>query len=193
MIVSAFIPIIWIIIFISIFFDIWNLLNGPIFQINSLIDSIINHLKGTTDFLIKSVKPMGSLGDKLFEVTQEIKDIPIEVKTTISGRDIAISIPGLKEVKSILESNLNILNTLTQVVSKITSLSVIQQEITEIQQEVTIFNHQLQEIAVKILALIVLAVTIIIPLLIQLLITPYIRWANHRIRRGWELTMNNEQ
>ncbi|MGF1677217.1 MAG: hypothetical protein ACFCUV_26550 [Rivularia sp. (in: cyanobacteria)] len=57
--------------------------------------------------------------------------------------------------------------------------------------EVQNLVKDLQIITIKILALILFGATIIIPLLIRLLITPYLKWTHSRVRKGWELISNS--
>ncbi|MBE9215287.1 hypothetical protein IQ247_21930 [Plectonema cf. radiosum LEGE 06105] len=204
MIVSAFIPIFWIIICISIFFDMSHLINSTVNQINSTFIGIVSTLEQTTDSLNISVEPIGNLETTLSQVSQRIVTIPVEIKIpeikipdtklpiklpSIPGFDIPV--PGLKDTKNILAENFVILSKINEAIGNIPDIRQIQGYYQEMLLEVQDLAKDLQIIAIKILALILFGAAIIIPLLIRLLITPYLKWTHARVRKGWELISNS--
>ncbi|MGF1677216.1 MAG: hypothetical protein ACFCUV_26545 [Rivularia sp. (in: cyanobacteria)] len=80
MIVSAFMPIFWILICISIFIDVSHLINVTVNQVNSTFVGIVSTLEQTTDSLNISVEPIGNLETTLSQLSQKINTIPIEIK-----------------------------------------------------------------------------------------------------------------
>ncbi|MEM9927236.1 MAG: hypothetical protein AAF915_26420, partial [Cyanobacteria bacterium P01_D01_bin.50] len=72
----------------------------------------------------------------------------------------------------------------------IPNLEAIREDSQKIVVEVQKLFKALQLLANKILILIVLGAMIIIPLIMRLIITPFIRWFYITIRRGWELIIN---
>ena len=79
-IINAFIPIVWIMIFVSIFFDVSHLANTSINRINGTFISAIATLEEAADSLNNSVKSIGNLEATLSQVSQQIKSIPEEIK-----------------------------------------------------------------------------------------------------------------
>ncbi len=118
------------------------------------------------------------------KVNIRMQDISVAMPT-IPGFDIPV--PGLTDVKNILENNFVILSQFSEVVGSIPYLETIREDSQNIVIGVQNLVKDLQIIAIKILALIVLAAMTIIPFLIKLFIVPYIRWAQVRVRKGWEL------
>jgi hypothetical protein len=131
------------------------------------------------------VKPDVTISGKFPpKVNIKMEDISVTMPT-IPGFDIPV--PGLKDVKNILENNFIILGQFSEVVGSIPYLEPIREDSQKIVIGVQNLVKDLQTIAIKILALIVLGAMIIIPFLIRLFITPYIKWAHGRVRKGWEL------
>ncbi|MEM9926740.1 MAG: hypothetical protein AAF915_23825 [Cyanobacteria bacterium P01_D01_bin.50] len=79
-IINPFIPIIWITIFVSIFFDVSHLANTSINRINGTFISAIATLEEAADSLNNSVKSIGNLEATLSQVSQQINSIPEEIK-----------------------------------------------------------------------------------------------------------------
>ncbi|MGD1914320.1 MAG: hypothetical protein ACFB2X_26830 [Rivularia sp. (in: cyanobacteria)] len=107
-----------------------------------------------------------------------------------SIRGFDIPVPGLKDVKSILENNFVILGQFNEVVGNIPNLEAIREDSQKIVVEVQKLFKDLQSIGYKILILIILGAMILIPIIMKLIITPFIRWFYITIRRGWELISN---
>ncbi|MBF2017308.1 MAG: hypothetical protein IGS23_19315 [Rivularia sp. T60_A2020_040] len=204
MIVSALMPIFWILICISIFLDVSHLINGTVNQVNSTFVGIVSTLEQTTDSLNISVEPIGNLETTLSQLSQKINTIPVEIKIpelkipdtklpvklpSIPGFDIPV--PGLKDTKNILAENFVILSKFNELIGSIPDIKEIQGYYQEMLLEVQNLVKELQIIALKILALILFGAAIMIPLLIRLLITPYLKWTHTRVRKGWELMSNS--
>lgn len=200
MIFTALIPIIWIVIFLNIIFDVNHLAHSSVKTINSSFSGIITTLDNSTNSFSSSVEPIRNLEKTLSEASQKVNNIPVNIQTppialpdaklpfelpTIPSFDILI--PGLKDVKNILSNNFDILNRFNQEISSIANFEETQRYYQGIIFSVQEFIKELQTIAFKIIALVVIGAIIFIPLLIKLLITPYIRWTRNRITTGWKL------
>jgi hypothetical protein len=79
-IINALIPIIWIMIFASIFFDVNHLINSSVNRINSTFIEMVATLEQATDSLNSSVEPIENLSVTLSQVSQKIDNIPEEIK-----------------------------------------------------------------------------------------------------------------
>ncbi len=79
-IINALIPIVWIIIFFSIFFDVSHLVNSSVNRINSTFISMVTTLEQATNSLNSSVQPIDNLEATLFQVSQKISSIPESIK-----------------------------------------------------------------------------------------------------------------
>ncbi|MEL6460833.1 MAG: hypothetical protein AAFQ91_21665 [Cyanobacteria bacterium J06621_15] len=200
MIFTALIPIIWIAIFLNILFDVNHLAHSSVKTINSSFSGIITTLDNSTNSLTNSVEPIRNLEKTLSEASRKVNNIPVNIQTppialpdaklpfelpTIPSFDILI--PGLKDVKNILSNNFDILNKFNQEISSIANFEETQRYYQGIILSVQESIKELQIIAFKIIALAVIGAIIIIPFLIKLLITPYIRWTRNRITTGWKL------
>ncbi len=181
MIITALMPIIWILIFLNIIYDVSQLFNNFFYTINSSLNGIVTTLQQS---LNDSVEPIRNVQAYLSDVSQKISSIPDTIPR------LNISVAGIKDLKNMLTNNFNILDKLSGVLEDITSIGQIQGYYQEIAIKVQQSIQELQIIGIKILVLIFLGVMIIIPSLIRLLITPYIQWACLRIRRGWQLICN---
>ncbi len=199
MIVSAFIPIFWIIIFLSLFIDLSDLINGSVNQINSTFAGVAATLEQATSINF-SIEPISNLQTTLSQVSQQINTIPVEINfpeiripdtklpikiPSIPGFDIPV--PGLKDVKNVLGENLVILSKFNDKIADIPDIKQIQGYYQEMAVGVQNLVKDLQAIAIKILALIVVGVAIVVPFIIRLFVTPYIKWTHGRVRKGWEL------
>lgn len=184
MIITALMPIIWILIFLNIIYDVSQLFNNFFYTINSSLNGIVTTLQQSVDSLNDSVEPIRNVQAYLSDVSQKISSIPDTIPR------LNISVAGIKDLKNMLTNNFNILDKLSGVLEDITSIGQIQGYYQEIAIKVQQSIQELQIIGIKILVLIFLGVMIIIPSLIRLLITPYIQWACLRIRRGWQLICN---
>lgn len=184
MIISAFIPIIWIGIFINMLLDINHLFNSYLNTINSAFAGITSTLNQSADALNDSVEPIREVQVYLSDVSQKISSIPDTIPR------FNLSVPGITDVKNLLVNNFNILDKLSEVVNDITSIGQIQGYYQQIVVGIQKAVQELQIIGIKILTLIILGLMIVIPFLIQVFITPYIRWAHRRVKRGWQLINN---
>ena len=200
MILTAFIPVVWIVIFLNILFDVNHLAHSSVKTINSSFSGMVATLDSSTNSLNNSVEPIRNLENTLSEVSQKVNNIPVNIQTppitfpdvklpfelpTIPSFDILI--PGLKDVKNILDNNFDILNKFHQEISSITSFEESQTYYQGIILSVQESIKELQIIAFKVIALVVIGAIVVIPFLIRLLITPYIRWTHNRITTGWKL------
>ena len=200
MIITAFIPIIWIVIFLNIIFDINHLAHSSVKTINNSFSGMVATLDSSTNSLSNSVEPIRNLENTLSEVSQKVNNIPVNIQTppitfpdvklpfelpTIPSFDILI--PGLKDVKNILDNNFDILNKFHQEISSIASFEQSQAYYQGMILSIQESFKELQIIAFKVIALVVIGAIVVIPLLIRLLITPYIRWTHNRITTGWKL------
>ena len=194
------IPILWIIILLNILFDVNHLAHSSVKTINSSFSGIVATLDSSTNSLSNSVEPIRNLENTLSEVSQKVNNIPVNIQTppitltdvklpfelpTIPSFDILI--PGLKDVKNILDNIFDILNKFHQEISSITSFEESQTYYQGIILSVQESIKELQIIAFKVIALVVIGAIVVIPFLIRLLITPYIRWTYNRITTGWKL------
>lgn len=200
MIFTAFIPIIWIVIFLNILFDVNHLAHSSVKTINSSFSGIVTSLDSSTNSLSNSVEPIRNFENTLSEVSQKVNNIPVNIQTpaitlpdaklpfelpTIPSFDIFI--PGLKDVKNILANNFDILNKFNQEITSIAGFEQTQRYYQGVILSVQESIKEMQIIAFKIIALVVIGAIIVIPFLIKLLITPYIRWTRNRITTGWKL------
>lgn len=200
MIFTALIPIIWIAILLNILFDVNHLAHSSVKTINSSFSGIITSLDSSTNSLSNSVEPIRNFENTLSEVSQKVNNIPVNIQTpaitlpdaklpfelpTIPSFDIFI--PGLKDVKNILANNFDILNKFNQEITSIAGFEQTQRYYQGVILSVQESIKEMQIIAFKIIALVVIGAIIIIPFLIKLLITPYIRWTRNRITTGWKL------
>ncbi|BAY82697.1 hypothetical protein NIES267_21810 [Calothrix parasitica NIES-267] len=200
MIFTAFIPIIWIVILLNIIFDVNHLAHSSVKTINSSFSGMIATLDNSTNSLSNSVEPIRNLENTLSEVSQKVNNIPVNIKTpaisltdaklpfelpTIPSFDIFI--PGLKDVKNILANNFDILNKFNQEISSIAGFEQTQRYYQGIILSMQESIKEMQIIAFKIIALVVIGAIIVIPFLVKLIITPYIRWTRNRITTGWKL------
>lgn len=200
MILTAFIPVVWIVIFLNILFDVNHLAHNSVKTINSSFSGMVATLDSSTNSLNNSVEPILNLENTLSEVSQKVNNIPVNIQTppitfpdvklpfelpTIPSFDILI--PGLRDVKNILDNNFDILNKINQEISSIASFEESQKYYQGIILSVQQSFKELQTIAFKVIALIVIGAIVVIPFLIKLLITPYIRWTHNRITTGWKL------
>lgn len=200
MIFTALIPIIWIAILLNILFDVNHLAHSSVKTINSSFSGIITSLDSSTNSLSNSVEPIRNFENTLSEVSQKVNNIPVNIQTpaitfpdaklpfelpTIPSFDIFI--PGLKDVKNILANNFDILNKFNQEITSIAGFEQTQRYYQGVILSVQESIKEMQIIAFKIIALVVIGAIIIIPFLMKLLITPYIRWTRNRITTGWKL------
>ncbi|MDY6899045.1 MAG: hypothetical protein SWZ49_13340 [Cyanobacteriota bacterium] len=200
MIFTALIPIIWIAILLNILFDVNHLAHSSVKTINSSFSGMITTLDNSTNSLSNSVEPIRNLENTLSEVSLRVNNIPVNIQTppislpdaklpfelpTIPSFDILI--PGLKDVKNILANNFDILNKFNQEISSIAGFEESQRYYQGIILSVQESIKEMQIIAFKIIALVVIGAIIVIPFLVKLLITPYIRWTRNRITTGWKL------
>lgn len=200
MIFTALIPIIWIAMLLNILFDVNHLAHSSVKTINSSFSGIITSLDSSTNSLSNSVEPIRNFENTLSEVSQKVNNIPVNIQTpaitfpdaklpfelpTIPSFDIFI--PGLKDVKNILANNFDILNKFNQEITSIAGFEQTQRYYQGVILSVQESIKEMQIIAFKIIALVVIGAIIIIPFLIKLLITPYIRWTRNRITTGWKL------
>ena len=200
MIITALIPIIWVVIFLNIIFDINHLAHTSVKTINSTFSGMISTLDNSANSLNNSIEPIRNLEKTLSEVSQKVNNIPVNIQTpviTLTDEKLPfelptipsfnILIPGLKDVKNILTNNFDILDKFNQEIGSIANLEqsqlYYQRIIVSIQESI----KELQIIALKIIALVVVGVIITIPLLVKLLITPYLRWTHNKITTGWKL------
>lgn len=203
MIFTALIPIIWIAIFLNIIFDVNHLAHSSVKTINSSFSGMITTLDNSTNSLSNSVEPIRNLEKTLSDVSQKVSNIPVNIQTpaitlpdarlpfdlpTIPSFEILI--PGLKDVKNILGNNFDILNKFNQEISSIVGFEESQRYYQGIVLSVQESFKELQIIAFKIIALVVIGAIIVIPFLVKLLITPYIRWTRNRITTGWKLIIS---
>lgn len=204
MIITAFIPIIWIMIFVNILFDVNHLVNSSLNTINSTFSGMVATFENSANSLNNSVEsPIRNIEKSLSEVSQRVNSIPVNIQTpdiqlpdaklpfelpTIPSFDI--SIPGLKDVKNILTKNFNILDKFNEVIGNIPNFEQNQVYFQEMVIGVQNSVKELQIITIKIIALVIIGAIIIIPFLMRLFITPYIRWTHSRLRKGWELMSN---
>ncbi|MEM9926741.1 MAG: hypothetical protein AAF915_23830, partial [Cyanobacteria bacterium P01_D01_bin.50] len=108
------------------------------------------------------VKPNVKIKSKLPpKVNVKMEDVSVRMPT-IPGFDIPV--PGLRNVKSILENNFVILGQFNEIVGNIPNLEAIREDSQKIVVEVQKLFKALQLLANKILILIVLGAMIIIPL-----------------------------
>jgi hypothetical protein len=203
MIFTAFIPIVWIVIFLNILFDVNHLAHSSVNTINSTFSEITATFDNSANSLNNSMQPIRNLEKSLSEVSQRVNNIPVDIQTpviklpdaklpfelpTIPSFDILI--PGLKDVKNILANNFDILDKFNETIGSISnfeqSQTYYQETILGIQNSI----QELQTIAIKIIILVVVGAIIIIPFLIRLFITPYIKWTRNRITTGWKLICN---
>ncbi|MGB6299441.1 MAG: hypothetical protein WBF90_25130 [Rivularia sp. (in: cyanobacteria)] len=203
MIFTAFIPIVWIVIFLNILFDVNHLAHSSVNTINSTFSEITATFDNSANSLNNSMEPIRNLEKSLSEVSQRVNNIPVDIQTpviklpdaklpfelpTIPSFDILI--PGLKDVKNILANNFDILDKFNETIGSISnfeqSQTYYQETILGIQNSI----QELQTIAIKIIILVVVGAIIIIPFLIRLFITPYIKWTRNRITTGWKLIRN---
>jgi len=203
MIVTAFIPIIWIVILMNIIFDINHLANSSIKTVNSAFSEMVSTFENSANSLNNSVEPIRNLEKSLSEVSQKVNNIPVNIQTPVitmadaklpfelpSIPSFDILIPGLKDVKNILTNNFDILDKFNQQIGSISNFEQSQIYYQAIILSVQESIKELQIIVFKIIALAVVGAIIIIPFLIRLLITPYIRWTHNRITTGWKLIRN---
>lgn len=203
MITTAFIPIVWIVIFLNIIFDINHLANSSINTVNSTFSGMTATFDSSANSLNNSMEPIRNLEKSLSEVSQRVNNIPVNIQTpdinfpdtrlpfelpTIPSFDILI--PGLKDVKNILTKNFDILDKFNELIGSISNFEQNQAYYQEIILSVQESIKEVQIIAFKIIALVVIGAIITIPFLIRLLITPYIRWTHNRITTGWKLIRN---
>lgn len=204
MILTAFIPILWIMIFLNIIFDVSHLANSSLNTIDRTFSGMVATLDNSTKSLHNSMEPIRNLEKSLSEVSQKVSNIPVNIQTpeiklpdaqlpfelpTISSIDILI--PGLNDVKNILNQNFDILDKFNEAIGSIANFEQNQVYYDEIILGIQNSTKELQNIAIKILALIIIGGIIIIPLLIKLLITPYFKWTYRRITTGWKLIINS--
>lgn len=200
MIFTALIPIIWIAMLLNILFDVNHLAHSSVKTINSSFSGIITSLDSSTNSLSNSVEPIRNFENTLSEVSQKVNNIPVNIQTpaitlpdaklpfelpTIPSFDIFI--PGLKDVKNILANNFDILNKFNQEITSIAGFEQTQRYYQGVILSVQESIKEMQIIAFKIIILFVVGAVILIPFLIKLLITPYIRWTRNRITTGWKL------
>ncbi len=203
MITTAFIPIVWIVIFLNIIFDINHLANSSINTVNSTFSGMTATFDSSANSLNNSMEPIRNLEKSLSEVSQRVNSIPVNIQTpdinfpdtrlpfelpTIPSFDILI--PGLKDVKNILTKNFDILDKFNELIGSISNFEQNQAYYQEIILSVQESIKEVQIIAFKIIVLVVIGAIITIPFLIRLLITPYIRWTHNRITTGWKLIRN---
>ena len=200
MITTAFIPIVWIMIFLNILFDVNHLAHSSVSTINSTFSGMTATFDNSANSLNNSMEPIRNLEKSLSEVSQRVNNIPVNIQTpdinfpdarlpfelpTIPSFDILI--PGLKDVKNILTKNFDILDKFNELIGSISNFEQNQAYYQEIILGIQNSIKELQTIAIKVIALVVVGAIIIIPFLIRLFITPYIKWTRNRITTGWKL------
>ena len=200
MIFTAFIPIVWVMIFLNILFDVNHLAHSSVNTINSTFSGITATLDNSANSLNNSMEPIRNLENSLSEVSQKVSNIPVDIQTpaikltdaklpfelpTIPSFDILI--PGLKQVKDILANNFDILDKFNETIGSISNFEQNQAYYQEIILGIQNSIKELQTIAIKVIIFVAVGAIIIIPFLIRLFITPYIRWTRNRITRGWML------
>ena len=200
MIFTAFIPIVWVMIFLNILFDVNHLAHSSVNTINSTFSGITATFDNSANSLNNSMEPIRNLENSLSEVSQKVSNIPVDIQTpaikltdaklpfelpTIPSFDILI--PGLKQVKDILANNFDILDKFNETIGSISNFEQNQAYYQEIILGIQNSIKELQTIAIKVIIFVAVGAIIIIPFLIRLFITPYIRWTRNRITRGWML------
>lgn len=200
MILTAFIPIVWIMIFLNILFDVNHLAHSSVNTINSTFSGMTATFDNSANSLNNTMKPIRNLEKSLSEVSQKVNNIPVNIQTpdikfpdarlpfelpTIPSFDILI--PGLTQVKDILANNFDILDKFNETIGSISNFEQNQAYYQEIILGIQNSIKELQTIAIKVIILVVVGAIIIIPFLIKLFITPYIRWTRNRITTGWKL------
>ncbi len=200
---TAFIPILWMMILINIIFDINHLAHSSVKTINSTFSGMVATLDSSANSLNNSIEPIRNLERSLSEASQKVSSIAVDIQTpeiklpdaqlpfelpVIPSFDIFI--PGLKDVKNILDSNFDILGNLNQGIASISNFGQNQIYNQELILGIQSSIQEIQDIAIKIIVLVVVGAIIIIPLFLRLLITPYIKWTRNRITTGWKLICN---
>lgn len=200
MILTAFIPIVWIMIFLNILFDVNHLAHSSVNTINSTFSGMTATFDNSANSLNNTMEPIRNLEKSLSEVSQKVNNIPVNIQTpdikfpdarlpfelpTIPSFDILI--PGLTQVKDILANNFDILDKFNETIGSISNFEQNQAYYQEIILGIQNSIKELQTIAIKVIILVVVGAIIIIPFLIKLFITPYIRWTRNRITTGWKL------
>lgn len=203
MIFTALIPIVWIMIFLNILFDVNHLAHSSVNTINSTFSGMTATFDNKANSLNNSMEPIRNLEKSLSEVSQKVNNIPVNIQTpdivfpdarlpfelpTIPSFDILI--PGLKDVKNILANNFDILDKFNELIGSISNFEQNQAYYQEIILGIQNSIKELQTIAIKVIILVVVGAIILIPFLIKLFITPYIRWTRNRITTGWKLIRN---
>ena len=200
MIFTAFIPIVWVMIFLNLLFDVNHLAHSSVNTINSTFSGITATFDNSANSLNNSMEPIRNLENSLSEVSQKVSNIPVDIQTPeiilpdakfpfelpdIPSFDILI--PGLTQVKDILANNFDILDKFNETIGSISNFEQNQAYYQEIILGIQNSIKELQTIAIKVIIFVVVGAIIIIPFLIRLFITPYIRWTRNRITRGWML------
>ena len=200
MIFTAFIPIVWVMIFLNLLFDVNHLAHSSVNTINSTFSGITATFDNSANSLNNSMEPIRNLEKSLSEVSQKVSNIPVNIQTpaiqltdaklpfelpAIPSFDILI--PGLTQVKDILANNFDILDKFNETIGSISNFEQNQAYYQEIILGIQNSIKELQAIAIKVIILVVVGAIIIIPFLIRLFITPYIRWTRNRITTGWKL------
>lgn len=200
MILTAFIPIVWIMIFLNILFDVNHLAHSSVNTINSTFSGMTATFDNSANSLNNTMEPIRNLEKSLSEVSQKVNNIPVNIQTpdikfpdarlpfelpTIPSFDILI--PGLTQVKDILANNFDILDKFNETIGSISNFEQNQAYYQEIILGIQNSIKELQTIATKVIILVIVGAIIIIPFLIRLFITPYIRWTRNRITTGWKL------
>lgn len=200
MILTAFIPIVWIMIFLNILFDVNHLAHSSVNTINSTFSGMTATFDNSANSLNNTMEPIRNLEKSLSEVSQKVNNIPVNIQTpdikfpdarlpfelpTIPSFDILI--PGLTQVKDILANNFDILDKFNETIGSISNFEQNQAYYQEIILGIQNSIKELQTIAIKVIILVIVGAIIIIPFLIKLFITPYIRWTRNRITTGWKL------
>ena len=174
MILTAFIPILWIMIFLNIIFDISHLANSSLNTIDRTFSGMVATLDNSTKSLHNSMEPIRNLEKSLSEVSQKVSNIPVNIQTpeiklpdaqlpfelpTISSIDILI--PGLNDVKNILNQNFDILDKFNEAIGSIANFEQNQVYYDEIILGIQNSTKELQNIVIKILALVIIGGIII--------------------------------
>ena len=98
-----------------------------------------------------------------------------------------LTIEGLKQVKTVLQDNFNIIGALNGIVEGIPNLNALRGEFQSLVDSTQQLISFMKSIGIKLLIIIILAVLIVAPWFYVVYVKPYFSWSFGYISRGWHL------
>lgn len=104
---------------------------------------------------------------------------------TIPG--FTLSLDALKQVKTVLQENFNIIGSLNGIVEKIPNLDALRGELQALVESSQQVISSSKNIAIKLLIVFVLVALIVAPWFYAVYVRPYLSWSFDNISKGWHL------